>query len=96
MELKNNKNGPVIFHIENFVYFDSKKLRELTPDDRLYNLLAPNQVLCFTITEPDPMTFIPKVSEPRLGKILDKDESSKTLRVQLRTDFRVSQEEEEQ
>ena len=38
------------------------------------SIFTPGVSLYFTITEPDPKTFVPKVSEPKLGSVLSSEQ----------------------
>lgn len=61
----------------------------------LQSLASPQ--LVFSITEPDPVSYVPVVSALKLGTLVNvkKDALSTTLEVTLREDFLPGQEEEQ-
>ena len=64
------------------------KLSQLAP-----YLAKGHSEICFRITEPSLETFVPKVSEPKIGTLLDFNQETEQVEIQLREDFRLTDEE---
>lgn len=70
LEIMDMRNRLVILNLDNYVYFSSENLQTLK-DNQTFKDLALKQgtEICFRITEPCLETFVPKVSEPKIGTI---------------------------
>ncbi len=96
LEVLNQKNLLIILNLDNYVYLSPEILSKIKPDE-LNPYLVNNQTeLCFRITEPSMETFVPKVSEPKIGTLLAFNDETSVMDVQLREDFRLADEEADQ
>lgn len=77
MEIKNYKNNPVMLNLDEFAFLSQEMIQFLLKKDPSYllGIFSPGMSLCFTITEPDPKNFVPKVSEPKLGSVVSADQN---------------------
>jgi hypothetical protein len=96
LEVLNQKNLLIILNLDNYVYLSPEILPKIKPDE-LKSFLINNQTeLCFRITEPSMETFVPKVSEPKIGTLLSFNDETSIMDIQLREDFRLTDEEADQ
>lgn len=99
LEVMNQKNSNVVLNIDSFVYLSSSQATLLRQKQQaefhevVLGLLPLGAEVCFRVTEPCLQTFVPKVSEPKLGKITHVDLLSlpgdAVLSIELREDFRL-------
>jgi len=59
----------IILNLENYVYLSPEVLQKVKLDE-LLPYLSENTEVCFRITEPSLETFIPNVSEPKIGNVV--------------------------
>ncbi len=93
LEILNQKNLLIILNLENYVYLSPEVLLMVKLDE-LLPYLSENTEVCFRITEPSMETFIPKVSEPKIGNVVSC--ISENINIQLRNDFLISDEDQDQ
>ncbi len=93
LEILNQKNLLIILNLENYFYLSPELLQKVKLDD-LKPYLGENTEVCFRITEPSLETFIPKVSEPKIGHVVNC--IGDTINIQLRDDFLIGDEEQDQ
>eukprot|EP00347_Sterkiella_histriomuscorum_P000160 403376943 len=94
LELSNYKNHPVVVNLYDFIHLTSAQILNISAE--IWDYIHQNQDVCFQITEPDLVTCIPKVSELKLGQITSFDKEQNELQIQLRKDFTVGDEAEEE
>jgi hypothetical protein len=88
IQLINFKNKPVLLNPENFQYLSQAQLQEVQSDLFAKGLIKAGLELVFWLTEPCPVTYVPKISEGKLGTVNFFDDKSKSLTIELRDDFK--------
>ena len=96
LEVLNQKNLLIILNLDNYVYISPQILSTINIDQLSPYLFRNKTEICFRITEPSLETFVPQVSEPKIGTLIDYHEDSSILEIQLREDFRLANEEADQ
>lgn len=71
LEVLNQKNLLIILNLDNYVYLSPQVLAKVKLSQLAPYLTKGHSEICFRITEPSLETFVPKVSEPKIGTLLD-------------------------
>ena len=100
LEIMDMRNRLVILNLDNYVYYSPENLKLLKDNSDFKDFaLQTDSELCFRLTEPCMQTFVPKVSEPKIGFLKSVDTSKSgdfILNVELRPEFRPLDEETDQ
>lgn len=91
LELLNQKNGLVIINLDNYLYLSNDQVKLLAPEN-VKVIFKVGTEICFRLTEPCLQTFVPKVSEAKLGSVKALN-AQNVLTIELREDFKIKEQE---